>query len=61
MDYTEVIFKTATVKDTRQTKRAPKRQVMDIDIPVVVGPRSRTTLLKRVELTQDYPHFVDLD
>jgi len=61
INYTEVIFKTTAAKDKRQTKRAPKRQAMDIDIPVVVGPRSRTTLLKRVELTQDSPDFMDVD
>ena len=60
-NYTEVTFKTATVKDKRQTKRAPKRQAMDVDIPAVVGPRSRITLLKRVGLTQDFPHLMDVD
>ena len=61
LNYAEVTFKTATVKDKRQTKRAPKRRAMDIDVPVVVGPRSRTTLLKRVELTQGFPDLMDVD
>jgi hypothetical protein len=51
IDYIEVTFKIKTVKDKRKTKYAPERQPMDIDIPTVVGPKSRLVLLRRVELT----------
>jgi hypothetical protein len=51
IDYVEVTFKIKIVEDKHKTKYAPKRQLMDIDVPTVVGPKSRLVLLKRVELT----------
>ena len=58
-DYMEVSFKTKMVMDKRKTKYAPERQSMDIDdIPVVMGERSRQTLLTRMALTQDVSNNV---
>jgi hypothetical protein len=56
-DYVEVRFKMNTVKDERQDKYAPERQSMDVDIPTVMGPKSRQTLRTRVRLTQNVPCF----
>ena len=50
-DYVEVAFQIRIVKDNCKAKYAPEHQVMDIDVPAVVGPRSRVMLLKRTGLT----------
>ena len=52
--YTEVAFKVTAGIDKRETKRAPKRQSMDIDVPVVVGPNSKRMLLRRIRLARKY-------
>ena len=52
IDYAKVSFKVKKVKDNCKTKYAPEHQSMDIDVPVVVGPQSRVSLLKRIELTR---------
>jgi len=51
IDYAKVSFKIQKVKDNRKTKYAPEYQVIDIDVPIVVGPQSKVTLLNRVKLT----------
>jgi hypothetical protein len=49
--YIEISFKTQVVKDRRKTKYAPKRQQVDTDVPVVMGPRSKQVILTRMQLT----------
>ena len=56
-DYVEVGFKVNTVKDKRQDKYAPERQSMDVDIPTVMGPKSKQTLRTRVGLNGGVPNF----
>jgi large subunit ribosomal protein L32 len=50
-DYAEVAFQTKVLKDKRKTKYTLERQAMDVDVPAILGPKSKVTLLKRVELT----------
>ena len=59
-DYAEVAFQIRIVKDKRKTKYAPEHQVMDIDVPTVVGPRSTAMLLRRTELTHAYNKMVKI-
>ena len=56
-DYVEVCFKMDTMKDKRQDKYAPERQSMDVDIPTVMGPKSKATLRTRVGLNGGVPNF----
>ena len=59
-DYTEIVFKVSKVKDTRQNKYAPKREVTDIEVPAIMGTRSLQTLLKRSEYfySQDKLNYI---
>ena len=47
-DYAEVTFKVSKVKDSRKTKYAPKRQVTDVEVPVIMGTKSWQTLQNRI-------------
>ena len=57
-NYAEVAFQIRIVKDKRKTKYASEHQVMDIDIPTVVGPKSTAMLLRRTELTYTHNKMV---
>jgi len=53
--YTEVVTKVVRVKDTRKVKYAPEGRSMDIDVQVVMGPKSQQTLRGIIELAQYVP------
>ena len=50
-DYNQIETKIKSEKDKRKTKYTVNIEAMDIDVPMVVGIRSRKTLQTRVELT----------
>jgi hypothetical protein len=61
-DYTEAVWKESITKDKRRTKYAPERQPMEVDIPVVMGARSRIMMLERIRLTEESPETpVDME
>ncbi|CAG8808782.1 6489_t:CDS:2, partial [Dentiscutata erythropus] len=54
IDYMEVNYKMKTVKDSRKTKYAPKKQILNMDVPDVVGVKSKQVLETRIRLSQRY-------
>ena len=50
--FTKVSFKIIKVKDKRKTKYAPTTEQQRDDNSSITGPRSKKTLLSRVQLTQ---------